>query len=203
MNDNYVSLEEFWKVIMRLNADVARCMTMLHATAESDKEGQAFWRRMYARAVLALIDAAVYGMIFQAFAGRNRPDVTFSFDELRRLETAYDFDEDLEPPATVSKTQMLDDIRFAINAIGRVHHLDFIILTHDPSWVLVKEIAHIRVRLQYAREPDELEIHEENIDTLVEGLRWLLEQMVEVFKGCVASMSTYKTDQDSEDELAM
>lgn len=203
LNHNYVSLEEFWNVVIRLNADVKRCMTMLDATPESDTEGRSFWRLMYARAVFALIDGAVYGMMFQAFAGRNRPDVTFSFEELTRLETAYDFDEDVEPRATGGSTQMLDDIRFAINGIARVHYSDYIIPIHEPSWILVKEIARIRTTLQYPRERGELEVHEENIDTLIMGLSWLLERIVDVFKSCVESMSEYEPEQGPEDELAM
>ncbi|MBC8028566.1 MAG: hypothetical protein H7Z16_00490 [Pyrinomonadaceae bacterium] len=203
MGDNNVSLEEFWNVVRRLNTDVKICMTMLDETAEDDSEGKSIWRRMTARAVFALMDSAIYGMMFQAFAARNRPDVSFSLDELTRLETAYDFDEDREPAAIFSRTQTLDDIRFAFNAVARVHYSDYILPIHEPGWILIKEIVHIRSALQYSRETSELRVHEENVDTLVEGLGWLLARIVDVFKSCIETMSEYDPERGADDELVM
>jgi hypothetical protein len=191
MSDTNISLEEFWKLVTRLTADGKTCLTMLDETAEDDAEGKSVWRRMYARAVFALIDGAIYGMMFQAFAARNRPDVTFSLDEITRLEAAYDFDEDREPVAVFCKTQTLSDIRFAFNAVARVHYSDYILPIHESGWLLIKETMHIRSTLQYARELSELEVYEENIDTLIEGLAWLLACIVDCFQSCLETASEY------------
>jgi len=183
MYDNTVSLEEFWNVVTRLNGDVSRCMAALEETPEEDEEGRAFWRRMYARAVFAVIDGATYRMTFHAHAARERRDVTFSLDELSRLEKAYDFDEDQEEfVSTFSKSQMLDNIRFAFNAFARVHYSDYVLPINDPDWVIIKEVARMRDALRYPRAPEETQVYEENIDTLVQGLLWFVERMVELIE---------------------
>ena len=183
MIDSTVSLEEFWNVVTRLNGDVSRCMAALEETPEEDEEERAFWRRMYARAIFAAIDGATYRMTFHAYAARARPSVTFSMDELERLEKAYDFDEDQEEfVSTFSKSQMLDDIKFAFNAFARVHYSDYVLPINDPGWILIKEIARMRDALRYPRAPEETEVYEENIDTLAEGLLWFVERMVELIE---------------------
>src|ERR1044072_7342850 len=96
MYDSTVSLEEFWNVVKRLNGDASRCMMSLEETPEEDEEGRSFWRRMYARAVFAVIDGATYRMTYHAYAARGRRDVVFSPSELDRLEKSYDFDEEQE-----------------------------------------------------------------------------------------------------------
>jgi len=183
MIDSRVSLKEFWNVFTNLNGDVSRCMAALEETPEEDEEERAFWRRMYARAIFAAIDGATYRMTFQAYAARARPSVTFSMDELERLEKAYDFDEDQEEfVSTFSKSQMLDNIRFAFNAFARVHYSDYVLPINDPDWVIIKEVARMRDALQYPRAPEETEVYEENIDTLVKGLLWFVERMMELLK---------------------
>ena len=183
MIDSRVSLKEFWNVFTNLNGDVSRCMAALEETPEEDVEGRAFWRRMYARAVFAVIDGATYRMTFHAHAARARRDVTFSLDELTRLEKAYDFDEDQEEfVSTFSKSQMLDNIRFAFNAFARVHYSDYVLPINDPDWVIIKEVARMRDALQYPRVPEETEVYEENVDTLVRGLLWFVERLMELLK---------------------
>ena len=57
--------------------------------------------------------------------------------------------------------------------------------------------------MQYSRETSELRVHEENIDTLVEGLGWLLARIVDVFKSCIETMSEYVPKRGADDELVM
>ena len=204
MNDNTVSLEEFWSLVKALNGDVERCMTALHETPEDDAAGKQFWRRMYARAVFAMIDGATYRMMFHAYAARDRRDVTFSLDELMKLESYYDFDEDQEAVTTFSKTQMLDSIRFAFNAFARVHYSDYILPIHDQSWILVKEMAYLRECWQYPREVQGIEVYEENIDTLVAGLLWLVERLLELLKSCqLHALEKFAAWEAEEDEPIM
>ena len=205
MHDNTISLEEFWSLVKRLNSDVKRCMTALDEAAEEDEEGKAFWRRMYARAVFALIDGATYRMMFHAYAARDRREVTFSLDELLRLEKYYDFDEDQEESiATFSKTIMLENIKFAFNAFARVHYSDYILSINDPGWALIKEITYIRDALQYPRSASEIEVHEESIDTLVQGLLWFVERMVELLTSCEThALEKFATWESNEGELIM
>ncbi|HEX3558877.1 MAG TPA: hypothetical protein VHU19_06725 [Pyrinomonadaceae bacterium] len=179
--DNPVSLEEFWGVVKRLTGDASRCMMALEETPEEDEQGKAFWRRMYARAVFAVFEGATYRMTYHAYAARGRCDVTFSLDELNRLERSYDFDEDQEEfVATFSRTRMLDNIKFAFNAFARVHYSDYVLSINDPSWVLIEEIVFIKDFLQYPKGPEGTEVFDENVDTLVFGLQWFLERMVEL-----------------------
>lgn len=205
MYDNTVSLEEFWDVVKRLNADARRCMMALEETPEEDEEGRAFWRRMYARAVFALVDGATYRMTYHAYAARGRSGVTFSLAELDRLEKSYDFDEDQEEVvATFSRARMLDQIKFAFNAFARVHYSDYVLPTNDPAWILIKEIARVKDSLQYPRSPQETEVYEENIDALVEGLLWFVERMVELIEDSEKCVSVKFAAQESdEDEVVM
>jgi hypothetical protein len=205
MKDNAISLDGFWGVVTRLNNDVKRCMSALVELAEADdEEEKAFWRRMYAHAVFAMIDGATYCMTFHAYAARGRPDVVFSRDELTRLEKSYDFDEDQEAVTTFSKTLMLENIRFAFNVFARVHYSDYILPIQDPDWILIKEIAHIKESLQYPREPLEVEVYEEYIDDLVEGLLWLVQRMVELLADCQKHLQEKIAEWESgEDEIVM
>lgn len=204
MNDNYISLESFWNLLKRLNRDVKRCMTALDETAEEDEEARSFWRRMYALAVFSFIDGVTYRMMFQAYVGRHRKDVLFTPDELIKLENYYDFDEEREASATFSREQMLEDLRFAFNAFARVHYSDYILPTNDDNWVLIKAIARIRNALQFPREADEVEVYEENIDSLVFGLLWLVERMVELIEESKAAFLEKLNEPGSdEDEIVM
>jgi len=201
MYDSTVSLEEFWNVVKRLNGDASRCMMSLEETPEEDEEGRSFWRRMYARAVFAVIDGATYRMTYHAYAARGRRDVVFSPGELDRLEKSYDFDEDQEEVlATFSRARMLDNIKFAFNAFARVHYSDYVLSINDPAWALLKEIARMKDSLQYPRAPEETEVYDEQIDTLVEGLLWFVERMVEVIEDsgeCLTKKSAaWEADED-------
>lgn len=200
MKDNAISLEEFWSLVKRLNGDAKRCLIALHETPTDDEEGKSFWRRMYARAVFALIDGATYRMMYHAYAATGRPGVTFSADELTRLEMAYDFDEDREPVATFGKTQTLDNIQFAFDAFARVHEAAYILPIHDQDWILIKEIALIRQNLQYCREAQELEVDAGNVEVLLYGLQWFVERMVDLLESCVDSMSEGAAEWELEDQ---
>src|SRR5215210_754610 len=94
MSNHADSLGESWRIIKRLNSDAKRCIRALQEIPADDEEERAFWRRTYARTVFAIFDGAVYRLMSHAYAARHRRDVTFSLDELLRLEKAYDFDED-------------------------------------------------------------------------------------------------------------
>ena len=188
MKDNAISLEEFWSLVIRLNDDVKRCTFALHETPEDDEDGKSFWRRMYARSVFAMIDGATYRMMFHAYAASGRPEVAFSVDELRRLEQAYDFDEDREPVATFSKTQTLDDIRFAFETFARVHSAAYVLPIHDANWLLIKQVAKIRQSLQFCREAQEIEICEEDVEILLDGLQFFVECLVELLESSADSL---------------
>lgn len=206
MSSHTPSLEDSWKVIKHLNADARRCIKALQETPAEDQEGRAFWRRMYARAVFALLDGAVYNLMFHAYVGRHRRDVTFSLDELQQLQDSYDFDEGREPSVTFGKNQMLENIRFAFNAFARVHYSDYVLPTHDQGWILIKEIAFYRQVLQFPRETESLEVYDENIEILVEGLLWFVERMVELMESsqeqALMKFAAWESDQD-EDEIIM
>jgi len=206
MSNHHASLEASWKIIRRLNGDAKRCIRALQETPADDEEERSFWRRTYARSVFALMDGAVYQLLAHAYAARHRRDVVFSLDELQRLEKAYDFDEDQEPSTTFSRTQMLEQIRFAFNAFARVHYSDYILPTHDPGWAHIKEIGYLREYLQFPKEPRSLEVQEENIDILVEGLLWFVERMVELMESsqeqAMMKFAAWESDQD-ENEIIM
>jgi hypothetical protein len=203
---NQPSLEESWKIIRRLNGDAKRCIRALQETPADDDEEIAFWRRTYARSVFAILDGVVYQLMAHAYAARHRRDVVFSLDELLRLEKAYDFDEDQEPSVSFSRTRMLDEIRFAFNAFARVHYSDYIIPPQDSGWALISQIGWIREGLQFPTELGSVEVHEDNIDMLAEGLLWFIERMVELMESsqeqAMMKFAAWESDQD-ENEIIM
>jgi hypothetical protein len=203
MNDNAKLTEPFWNVVEQLSRDAAFCVGMLEELPEGDEKERMFWRRMYARTVFEAIDGTVYGMIYHAYVTRNRPNAEFTPEELFRLEGAFDFDEDAEAVAPFSKEQMLDDIRFAFVVFARVHSSYYHLPTHEPEWVHLKEIAHLRHVLRFPKEVLSLELYEENIDTLVAGFLWFLSRAQDLFKSCVETMEKLEFPGPEQDEIVM
>ncbi len=204
MKDNNISLDGFWGVITRLTNDAKVFLHILDETPEEDEAQRAYWRRMYARAVFTVIDGATYSMMFHAYAASNRPDVVFSVDELMKLEKYYDFDEDQEAVMTFSRTRMLEDIQFAFNAFARVHYSDYILPIHDPQWIHIRETARIREALQFPREEKDLEVYEENLDDLMQGVIWLLDRLGDLLESCREHAQEKFAEWNSdEDEIIM
>jgi hypothetical protein len=198
MKDNAISLEDLWVLVKRLNGDAQRCLTALHETSEDDEEGQAFWRRMYARAIFALIDGATYRMTFHAYAARGRPGISFTPEELSALEGSYDFDEDLEPLAPFGTTRSLEQLRFAFEMFARVHGSPYLLPIHHQEWGLIKEIAIIRQGLLFCREPREIEVYDQSVNELLFGSKWLIERMLDLLESCLESMLEIASDSDKE-----
>lgn len=188
MSDGARSLKEFWSVVGRLNDDVKRCLNRLQATAEGDAERKAFWRRMYARAIFGLIDAATYQMTFHAYVTRNRPGVSFSPDELTRLESVAELTADPVGAATPGTSQMLDDMEFAFSAFARVHFSDYLLPTNDPAWVLVQGTVALKNLFQDPKGVRGLIMHEEDVGVLMRGLQWFVERMVDLQQSCYQGM---------------
>lgn len=189
MKDNCVSIEEFWGLVISLKDDASRCLREIDETPEENVAGKAFWRRMYARAVFALIETATYRMTYHAYMARERPGVTFSAEELERLMNAYDFNEpDTFIPVFTNRQQFLDDVEFAFRAFARVHEAAYLLPIHERDWVLMKGIARLRQDFQYCRTPEEAVVYPEKVDTLVYGLLWFVECMVALLESCADSM---------------
>ncbi|HEX7314930.1 MAG TPA: hypothetical protein VF297_13465 [Pyrinomonadaceae bacterium] len=185
MRNDAISLKEFWGIIVRLKEDTTVCLRILEETPEDDEANRSFWRRMYALAVFSFLDGVTYRMTFHAYAARERRDVVFMFDELTRLEKMYDFDEDAEPVSACSHAPMLDNIRFAFNAFARVHYSDYVLPTADPDWAFLREVVRIRARLEHPRAPEELEVYEETVEELLQGLRWYVDRVAELLEDCL------------------
>jgi hypothetical protein len=203
MDLNDVSLEDFWNVVIRLKDEAQRCLAEIDKTAEADQTANSFWRSMYARAVFAFIDGTVYGMLYQAYAGRNRADVMFSEEETSRLESYFDFDKSREAVSTFSKGDMLRDLQFAFVVFARAHSSDYALPINDRNWVLMTETAHIRKTLQNARMPEALEIYPESVDVLLHGMAWFIERVVDLLKRSEDAQSAEAPDHADDNELIM
>ena len=203
MIPNDVSLENFWYLVIRLKDDAHRCLEELDKTADADEVGKSFWSSMYARAVFAFIDGTVHGMLFQAYIGRNRRDVTFSSEEMTRLESYFDFDGDREAISISRRGEMLTDLRFAFVAFARAHTSNYVLPIGDRKWVLIKGIARIRMTLENALTRDQLEVYPENIDTLLYGMKWFVERIMDLLKSVEEALSEEATDDAHDNELIM
>jgi len=198
-----VSLEDSWSVVARLKDEAQRCLTELEGTAEADGAGKSFWGSMYARAVFAFIDGTVYGLLYHAYAGRNRPDVKFSEEELSRLESYFDFDESREAVSTLGKGDMLSDLKFAFVAFARAHSSDYGLPVGDRNWVLMTETAHIRKTLQDALTGEALEVYPESVDVLLHGMAWFAERVIDLMKSSVDALSEEAPDDADDNDLVM
>jgi hypothetical protein len=206
MHDNAIQLEGLMEVLKRLSDDTKICLVGVDASSTdgSDENAMSFWRRMYARAVINYLDGVTYRLMFHAYMARFRPETMLTADEIQRLEKYYDFDEDQEAQTTLSKSQMLENIKFAFRTFARVHYSDYVLPTHEPEWVIIKEIARMRDTLLYAREANELEVYEENIETLLEGLKWFSNHLADLFNE-IKDFTLEKINewQANEDEIIM
>jgi hypothetical protein len=203
MIPNNVSLEDSWSVVVRLKDEAQRCLTELEGTAEADGAGKSFWGSMYARAVFAFIDGTVYGLLYHAYVGRNRPDVKFSAEEMSRLEAYFDFDESREAVSTFSKGDMLSDLKFAFVAFARAHSSDYALPIGDRNWVLITESAHIRKTLEGALTGEALEVYPESVDVLLHGMAWFVERVVDLMKSSVDALSEEARDDGDDNALIM
>jgi len=179
--------EEFWSIVKRLNGDVNRCLTKLQATAAGDAE-KAFWRRMYARAVFGLIDAAIHQMAWHAYITRKLTEVPFSPDELARLETIAEATADHMATSPPDTSQTLADMEFAFNSFARVHFSEYVLPTNDPAWVLVQATAALKHLFQDPRQVRGLAVRDEDVGLLGKGLQWFVERMVDMQKSCYQAM---------------
>jgi len=205
VKDNCVSIDEFWDLVISLKDDASRCLREIDETPEEDVVSKVFWRRMYARAVFALIETTTYRMTYHAYMARERPGVMFTPEELERLTNAYDFkdDPDASAPVFTSRKQFLDDIEFAFRAFARVHEAAYLLPIHRQEWGLMKGIARLRQDYQYCRTREEAVVYPENVDTLVYGLLWFVECMVALLESCADSIFTAATPGELEDNEAI
>jgi hypothetical protein len=207
MRDNAIQLEGLMEVIKRLSEDARICLVAVDASGKEevlDENVISFCRRMYAHAVINFLDGITYRLMFHAYAARFRPEVMLTADEVQRLEKYYDFDEDKEAQTTLSKSQMLENIKFAFRTFARVHYSDYVLPTHTEEWTLIKEIARLRDALLYPRAAHALEVSEENIETLLEGMKWFSQRMADLFNEIKDStLGRINEWQANEDEIIM
>lgn len=206
MHDNAIQLEGLMEVIKRLSDDARICLVGMDASTRdgSSENTISFWRRMYARSVIAFLDGITYRLMFHAYAARFRPETPLTTDEVHRLETSYDFDADEEARTTLSRSRMLEDIRFAFHTFARVHYSDYALPTHEPEWGFIKEIARLRDALLYAREGSELEVSDENIEVLLEGMKWFAQRLADLLSDVKDSaIEKFNEWQADEDEIIM
>jgi hypothetical protein len=201
MRDDIVSLTEYWGIVKALSRDVQRCLDGLTKAGEArDEEAVNFWTRTFARAVFDAFDGVTYRMTFHAHAARMRREVVFSREEMKRLETAFDFDDDAEPAAVFSPSAMLDDLKFAFNAFARVHYADYVLPTGDPEWGSLREAARIRRTLRFPRSPSELMVFAENIETLTEAFLWLVQRAADLVEVCEKRIGEVFDEWEAADE---
>jgi hypothetical protein len=207
MRDNAIQLEGLMGVIQRLSEDARICLEGVDASSKEetpDEDVSSYCRRMYARSVINFLDGITYRLMYHAYAARFRPEVMLTADEIQRLEKYYDFDEGEEAQTILSQSQMLENIRFAFRTFARVHYSDYVLPTHAPEWVFIKEIARLRDALLYPRAADELEVFEENIETLLEGMKWFSQRLADLFSEIKDStLERINEWQANEDEIIM
>jgi hypothetical protein len=203
MSPYATSLEEFWGLVVRLKDDCQRCLQAID-DAESDPDAVAFWRRTYARAVFAFIDGTVLGLLFQAYSLRNRPELNYTNAEIVRLESYFDFEGLYEVGSGFSDQNMLTDVEFAFTAFARILGSDYTLPVHDPGWLLVKEIDLIRKSLKYGRTTEMVEVFPENVDSLLHGMLWFIERVVDLLQSSKdAALAGEIDDRPDDDELTM
>jgi hypothetical protein len=188
-------------LILSLKDYAEDCLIELRECAEADREGEAYWRSMYLRAVFDFVDATVRGLLCQAYGGRKRSGVTLSEKEMIMLESYFDFAEGRVARTTLSEAQILGDIELAFLTFARVNYSAYVLPIHDGGRLLVKEIASMRT-LNRNLERDELDVRSENVDVLTRGMEWFVGCLIDLLKSSEEALSEVTTDaQVDDDEL--
>jgi hypothetical protein len=201
MSSDPNSLEGFWSVVVALTEDAKTCIGVLDKVYDDDDDDAVmFWRRMYARSVIALIEGATYRMTYAAYLARDRRDVTFSLSEMQELEKAYDFEEEFDPVVEVSRALALDRIQLAFKVFARVHYSDYVLPIQEAEWAHIKEIFRIKQTLMFPREAQELAIDEEKVDALIFGTTWFMERLVNILQSSRTSMLEQVASWENEDD---
>ena len=185
-------------LILSLKDYAEDCLIELHECAEADREGKAYWRSMYLRAVFDFIDGTVRGLSFQAYGGRKRSGVTLSEKEIIMLESYFDFASGRAVRTTYSEAQMLGDIELAFFAFARVNYSAYVLPIHDEGWLLIKEIAVMRA-LNHNLERDQLDVFPENVDVLKHGMEWFVGCLVDLLKSSEEALSEVTADTQVDD----
>ncbi len=209
MGEAPYSVEEFWNIVGALAADMQRCASALEALSNNEDEPDRgkwfwFWRRMCALSVFAMIEGAVYHMMYIAYVARDSRDVVFSLDELAILENAYDFDEDREVEPGLTQPQMLERIKFAFNAFARVHYSDYVLPISEDGWREIKETFLIKQGISTPRTTAELEVSDDSVTDLLEGTAWFMNCLVALIESCRdAGAARIASWEDEKDEPVM
>lgn len=209
MGEPPYSIEEFWNIVGALAADMQRCASALESLArdeEAEDRGKLFWfwRRMCALSVFAMIEGTTYHMTYIAYVTRNSRDVVFSLDELKILESAYDFDEDGEIEPGLTQAQMLERIKFAFNAFARVHYSDYILPINDVEWLLMKDVFSIKQTISHPQSTAELEVVDDGVRNLLQATAWFMQCLVALIQSCRDSAAARVASwEDEKDEPIM
>jgi hypothetical protein len=190
-------------LILSLKDYAEDCLIELHECAEADRQGKAYWRSMYFRAVFDFIDGTVHGLLLQAYGGRKRSGVTLSEKEIIMLESYFAFAEGRAPRTTLSEEQILGDIELAFFAFAKVNYSAYVLPIHDEGWLLIKEIAGMRA-LNHNLERDELDVFPENVPVLTQGMEWFVGCLIDLLTSCEEALSEVTADAQVDDhELIM
>ena len=199
------SIEEFWKIVAALANDLRRCTSALEAASKGeDAKAVQSWRRLCAHVIFASVESATYHMLYTAYVERNSRDAVFSADEVERLESLYDFDENNRPEVILMPQERLERIKLAFTAFARVHCCDYLLPEDDPNWLTVKDIFIIENRLVRPQASAELNISDDNVTNLLEATAWIMKQMVSLLESSEKSMEDRAAFlKEEKDELIM
>lgn len=199
------SLEQFWKIVAALANDLRRCTSALESAAKGeDAKAVQSWRRLCAHVIFASLESSTYHMIYTAYIERSGRDVVFSPDEMQRLESFYDFNDDNRIEVERTPEQRLERIKFAFDAFARVHCCDYLLPADDPDWLAVKDIFSIEKRLTHPQTSADLDISDDSVTNLLEGTAWIMKQMVSLLESSEKSMDDRAAFlREEKDELIM
>lgn len=190
-------------LILSLKDYAEDCLIELNECREADRQGKAYWRSMYLRAVFAFIDGTVRGLSLQAYGGRARSGVELSEKDINMLESYLNFADGRAPETTLSEEQILGDIELAFSAFARVSYSAYVLPIHDEGWLLIKEIAGMRT-LNHNLERDELDVFPENVPVLTQGMEWFVGCLIGLLTSCEEALSEVTADAQADDhELVM
>jgi hypothetical protein len=175
------AVNELRELFQLLHQDVATCLKMVQQERTTNKV-DLFWRRAYVRSVFAFIEGVTYRMKRLALEEKDKSKVDFSPAEIALLsEQTFDLDDQGEVTYRTIAFPLTKNVRFAFKALARVNAVGYDLQVGDAGWEALKKSLKLRERLMRPKTQDDLLISNEEVDVVLNGSIWFVQNFKELF----------------------
>lgn len=169
-------------VFIELNEDVKRSIKMLVQSRNLDEQELLFWRRVYVRAVYALIEGVTYRMKQYAIDIDNDDKKLLSQIEILLLqEDSYDLSDKGELIKSKVKIPINKSIKIAFIFLSKVNEIEYKLNISASGWQSFTEGLKIRDRITHPKNAEDLMISKEEEELVAKAALWFVNSFNECF----------------------